>query len=111
MQKRSFAAVLRFNKAKRDNDPLKFMLNELMLYRPTRGEIDMDQVESMYNETYDGKSKIARLKEQVMEHLEGVEEACYYVEQVPEKTNRNRGCVLCTVRKNVPIRRSNKGRR
>ena len=47
----------------------------------------MDQVESMYNETYDGRSKIARVKEQVMEHLEGVEEARYYVEQVKKEVD------------------------
>ena len=56
MKKRSFSAVLRFNKAKRD-DPLKFMLHELMLYRPTRNEFDMDRVEFFYNETFNGKSK------------------------------------------------------
>ena len=44
MQNRGFPAVLRFNKINRDNDPKKFMLSELMLYRPTREEIDMDQV-------------------------------------------------------------------
>ena len=54
MQQRRFSAVIRFNKAKRD-DPLKFMLHELMLYRPTKEEIDMDKVESMYNETQNGE--------------------------------------------------------
>ena len=86
MKKRSFPAVLRFNKAKRD-DPLKFMLHELMLYRPTRNEFDMDKVESLYNETFDGKSKVSIVKKQVMEHLEGVEEARYYVEQVNKEIN------------------------
>ena len=67
MQKRRFPAVLRFNKAKRDN-PLKFMLHELMLYRPTREEIDMDKVESLYNETHNGERKVDIVKRQVMEH-------------------------------------------
>ena len=78
MQKRSFPAVLRFNKP-RDN-PLKYMLHELMLYRPTREEIDMDKLESMYEETYNGERKIDIVKSQVMEHLEGVEEGRYYVQ-------------------------------
>ena len=84
MQKRTFPAVLRFNKAKRDN-PLKFMLHELMLYRPTREEIDMDKVDSMYKETFNGERKVDIVKRQVMEHLEGVEEARYYVEQVQKE--------------------------
>ena len=85
MKKRGFPAVLRFNKSNKDNDPKKYMLSELMLYRPTREEIDPDQVEEMYQETYDGRRKVDIVKSQVMEHLEGVEEARYYVEQVQKE--------------------------
>ena len=84
MQKRSFPAVLRYNKARRDN-ALKFMLHELMLYRPTREEFELDKVDAMYEETYNGKRKVDIVKEQVMEHLEGVEEARYYVEQIKKE--------------------------
>ena len=84
MQKRSFPAVLRFNKARRDNAQ-KFMLHELMLYRPTREEFKLDMVEALYEETFEGKRKIDIVKEQVMEHLEGVEEARYYVEQMKKE--------------------------
>ena len=89
MQKRRFPAVLRFNKAKRD-DPIKFMLHEIMLYRPTREEIDMTKIESMYQESYEGKRKVDIIKEQVMEHLEGVEEARYYVEQINKEIDTNK---------------------
>ena len=82
MQKRGFPAVLRFNKSNKDSDPKKFMLSELMLYRPTREEIDMDQVETLYEESYHGRRKVDIVKSQVMEHLEGVEGARYYVKQV-----------------------------
>ena len=85
MQKRGFPAVLRFNKSNRDNDPKKFMLSELMLYRPTREEIDLDQVETLYEESYHGRRKVDIIKSQVMEHLEGVEEARYYVKQVQKE--------------------------
>ena len=88
MQKRRFPAVLRFNKAKRDN-PLKFMLHEVMMYRPTREEIDITKVDAMYQETYGGKRKVDIIKNQVMEHLEGVEEARYYVEQVKKELETN----------------------
>ena len=57
------------------------MLSELMLYRPTASEIDIDEVESMYEEKHGDKRKVDIVKSQVMEHLEGVEEARYYVEQ------------------------------
>ena len=58
------------------------MLSELMLYRPTIEEINEDKVEILYNEKYDSKRKVDIVKNQVMEHLEGVEEARYYIEQV-----------------------------
>ena len=56
-----------------------------MLYRPVQGEIDVDQAEALYDETYNGKRKVDIVKAQVMEHLEGVEEARYYVEQVKKE--------------------------
>ena len=48
------------------------MLSELMLYRPTSNEVDMDEVELQYEEMHDGKRKVDIDKSQVMEHLEGV---------------------------------------
>ena len=77
MIKRKHPAVLRFNKINKDNNPQKYLLGELMLYRPTNEEIDVDQVEALYDETYNGKRKVDLVKAQVMEHLEGVEEARY----------------------------------
>jgi hypothetical protein len=56
-----------------------------MLYRPTATEIDIDQVESLYEEMYQEKRKVDIVKSQVMEHLEGVEEARYYVEQAKKE--------------------------
>ena len=85
MKKRNYPAVLRFNKTNKDNNPQKFMLSELMLYRPVQEEIDIDTAEAMYDEMYDGKRKCDLVKAQVMEHLEGVEEARYYVEQVKKE--------------------------
>ena len=85
MVKRNYPAVLRFNKTNKDNNPQKFLLSELMLYRPVQAEIDVDHAEAMYEETYDGKRKCELVKSQVMEHLEGVEEARYYVDQVKKE--------------------------
>ena len=61
------------------------MLSELMLYRPTATEIDIDQVESLFDEMYQEKRKVDIVKSQVMEHLEGVEEVRYYVEQAKKE--------------------------
>ena len=58
MVEREFPAVLRFNKSNKDNNPMRYMVSELMLYRPTRKEIDMDQVESLYEEMHNGSRKI-----------------------------------------------------
>ena len=85
MKKRSFPAVLRFNKTNRDNNPHKYMLSELMLYKPVTEEIDIDTVEQLYDEMNNGKRNVDIVKSQVMEHLEGVEEGRYYVEQVKKE--------------------------
>ena len=85
MQKRNFPAVLRYNKVK--DNPIRFMLHELMLYRPTREEFNLEEVASLYDDTYHGERKVDIVKRQVMEHLEGVEEARYYVEQVKKEVN------------------------
>ena len=85
MVKRSHPAVLRFNKANRQNNPQKFILSELMLYRPVQEEIDPEKAETMYEEMHEGKRKADIVKSQVMEHLEGVEEARYYVEQAKKE--------------------------
>ena len=61
------------------------MEGELMLYKPVTEEIKIDQVESMYDEMYKEKRKIDIVKIQVMKHMEGVEEARYYVEQVKKE--------------------------
>ena len=60
-------------------------MSELMLYKPVTKEIDMDDAEAMYDESHEGKRKTDIVKSQVMEHLEGVEEARYYVEQIKKE--------------------------
>ena len=52
MKKRRFPAVLRFNKTNPGNNPKKYMLGELMLYKPVTEEIQIDQVEVLYDEMY-----------------------------------------------------------
>ena len=80
MKKRTFPAALRFQKIKEENNPDKYMLNELMLYSPQRNEIELDRVLELYEEHYQGKRKIDVVKNQVMEFLESVEEARYFVD-------------------------------
>ena len=82
MRKRRSPAVLRFMKNKRDQgNPTKFFLQEMALYDP-------DACEAMYNLTdeelldryQNRQEKILRVKSQVMEHLQDVEQARQYVE-------------------------------
>ena len=61
------------------------MLSELMLYKPVTEEIDINTVHQLYNDKYENKRKVDIVKCQVMEHLEGVEEARYYVEQIQKE--------------------------
>ena len=85
MSKRRNPCALRFHKVKFDKDPLRFMLHEVMLYYPLRWEVDLDNVQALYEETFQGKSKIDIIKSQVMEFLESVTEARYFVEEAKKE--------------------------
>ena len=82
MMKRTFPAALRFHKVNKDTRYKRYMLNEIMLYRPLTDEVTDDQIEDFYTEEFDGENKIRIVKNQVMEFLEGVQEARYHVEQM-----------------------------
>ena len=88
MQKRMFPAALRFHKVNRNNNPHKYFLSELMLYIPFRDEEaefrpdDPNILEEIYMKN---QEKIRKIKSKVMEHLENVEEARHYVDEVTKK--------------------------
>ena len=82
MSKRKYPAALRFHTVKKDKDPKRFMFNELMLYYPLRDEINEANVETLYEDNHDGTRKVDLVKKQVMEFLEDVQEARFYVEQL-----------------------------
>ena len=56
-----------------------------MLYYPLEDEVQDEQIEDLYNEMVDGRRKVHIVKRQVMEHLESVEEARYYVDQMKKE--------------------------
>ena len=82
MQKRRSPVALRFHKVKQDNDSERYVFGEVMLYYPLRKEIDLAEARKLYEESIDGNKKVHIVKSQVMEHLEGVEEARYHLEQL-----------------------------
>jgi hypothetical protein len=98
MRKRNYPAVLRFHKVNRDKDPDKYMLNELMLYTHYRDikELQKDTLKKFQEkDSATGKSKIKIVKEQVMEHLESVEEARYNLQEAEKKLDLERiGMIL-----------------
>ena len=53
-----------------------------MLYYPLVKEIDMKEARNLYGEMYKGKRKVDIVKSQVMEYLQGVEEARYHEEML-----------------------------
>ena len=84
MRKRKKPAALRYHKVSHDNQYEKWMLKELMLYTPFRLD-DLDAYENNSAHMYLEKREwILKVKSQVMEHLESVEEARYMVEQSME---------------------------
>ena len=50
MVRRSFPAALRFHTVKKQNDHRRFMLNEVMLYRPLEDEVKDEEIEVFYHE-------------------------------------------------------------
>ena len=84
MKKRRFPAVLRYHKINKNNNPEKYMLHELMMYKPFRdiSELQKDTLKQYEErEPTTGKRRIDLVKEQVMQHLESVEEARFNLEQ------------------------------
>ena len=88
MQRRSFPAALRFHKVNQNNNPHKYFLSELMLYIPFRDEEtefrpdDPNILEEIY---FKNQERIRKIKGKVMEHLQSVEEARHYVDEVTKK--------------------------
>ena len=64
------------------------MLGEVMLYRPVNKEIEEAEIEPYYDEMYQDERRVNMVKSQVMKHLEGVEEARYYVEQAKKELDQ-----------------------
>ena len=64
------------------NEPIKFMLSEVMLYVPLTDEVPLEMVNEIYNDSYNEVKKVDLVKKQVMEYLEDVTEARYFVDEV-----------------------------
>merc|ERR1711923_448819 len=73
MQKRRSPIALRFHQVKANNDPERYFHGEVMLYYPLRREVKVSEATEMYEETFDGFRKVQLVKNQVMEHLQGIE--------------------------------------
>ena len=82
MKKRTYPAALRYHKLHAANEPIKFMLSEIMLYVPLTEEVPLEFVNEIYNDSLDGVTKVDLVKQQVMEYLEDVTEARYFVDEV-----------------------------
>ena len=85
MKKRKNPCALRFHKVKEVNDPMRYMLSELMLYRPLREEVPPHDILALYEEKHGETRKIEIVKSQVMEHLESVTEARFYAEEAKKE--------------------------
>ena len=86
MRRGDYPACLRFHKVKEHTDPQKYFKSQIMLFThfQSEDELHFDDpkwVENKFNESLDGVNRNNQIvKEQVMEHLESIEEARYFVE-------------------------------
>ena len=84
MKKRSSAKALRFYKAKNDRDSTKFYLHELMLYQSFNKERYMgwcNNSEGCMEDYLKHEESIQKVKGQVMEWIQNVEEARMHIEE------------------------------
>ena len=80
MKKRKFPAVLRFHKYKMDTHPKEYFFSQALLYKPFKNEMEiLEDIETLDAAGY--SEQIQCVKQQVMEHLENVTEARYFVEE------------------------------
>ena len=80
MKKRKFPAVLRFHKFKMDTHPKEYFFSESLLYKPFKNEMEiLEDLEKI--DAADYSDQIQCVKQQIMEHLENVTEARYFVEE------------------------------
>ena len=87
MQRRRSPAALRFHKIKEKNNSDRYLFGEVMLYYPLVKDIKIEQARQLYQDTYKGKRKVDIVKCQVMEFLEGVQEARYHLEMLEDDAN------------------------
>ena len=83
MRKRRFPAAIRYHKKKNVN-PHQYFLSELMLCYPFRDEekdLHSNNEELCAQLYLREEDNIRKVKMQVMEHLENIEEARYMVEE------------------------------
>ena len=82
-EKRMFPKAVRFHKKKESNDPHRYFLSELMLFKGFTNEEQLgSQDESLCRNLYIGnKTAIQEVKNVLLPFAAGVEEARYYVEE------------------------------
>ena len=85
MKKRTQPVALRFHKINKNNNADRFFFGEVMLYYPLTVELKLDEARGLYEELYNGKRKVDLVKAQVMEYLEGVEEARHHLEMMEKE--------------------------
>ena len=83
MRKRKHPAALRFHKFKIDTHYDEYFFSEALLYRPFRNEKDIEiEIQLMKESDVDiYNEEIQCVKSQVMEYLEDVQEARYFVQE------------------------------
>ena len=97
MRRREYPACLRFHKVKEHTDPQKYFKSQIMLYTHFKSEDELhfddpQWVEDKFKESNDGVNRnIQIVKDKVMEHLESVEEARYFVDELHKNQIQEQG--------------------
>ena len=86
MRRRTFPQALRFHRSKEATNPVQFLKEEIMLYSPKYTE-EMSECsdEQILDFHRTNKESIDRMRSQVMEYVQDVQEARYYVEELTTK--------------------------
>ena len=89
-RKRSFPKALRIHKKKKDIDPHRYFLSELILYHNYTSEQDLgcDDEKKCRDLYMSNKENIDFVKKMMLPYVDEVDEARYYVEQANENEQR-----------------------
>ena len=100
MKRRTFPQALRFHRSKEATNPVQYIKEEIMLYSSDYKEDLSEWADTKIIEFYnENQESINRVRKQVMEYVEDVQEARHYVDETTKKLDLEETAALIDAQK------------